>query len=232
VLEVGLPADGPGYLALEGALREILGGRVRHGGALLAPFGIRFVVAGTGDLPAEAVDRLSEQLELDLIQTAGGLSIYEAASPLPIAAAVGPESAESAQSAGLGPSVEVTRAPHAALAPHEGTWTGRVPFDGSGAVLFSTPFDGRWRLTADGDPGRAIRAFGWSQGFAATFPADDVRIAYAGTWIRTLEIAALALLWAAALWITRVRASPRQVAAPRGRPEHDRGEPVPVEAAS
>jgi hypothetical protein len=232
VLEVGLPADGPGYAALEDALREILGGRVRHGGALLAPFGIRFVVAGTGDLPPEAAARLSDQLELDLIQTAGGLSIYEAASPLPIAAAVGPESAEAADSAGLGPSVEVARAPRAALAPHEGTWEGRVPFEGSGAVLFSTPFDGRWRLTTDGEPDQGIRAFGWSQGFGATFPADDVRISYAGTWMRTLEIAALALLWAAALWITRIRASPRPVAAPSGRPEHDRGEPVPVEAGS
>jgi GT2 family glycosyltransferase len=232
VLEVGLPAKGPGYAALEGALLEILGGRVRHGGALLAPFGIRFVVAGTGDLPAETAARLSEQLELDLIQTAGGLSIYETASPLPIATAIGPESAEAAGSSGLASSIEVVRTAHAVLAPRDGTWEGRVPFEGSGAVLLSTPFDGRWRLTADGEAGREFRTFGWAQGFRATFPADVVRVEYGGKWMRALEITVLALLWAAALWLTRVRTAARPATSPPERSEPERGEPVPVEAAS
>jgi GT2 family glycosyltransferase len=231
VLELGLPAHGPGYSALEDALLAILGGRVRHGGALLAPFGIRFVVAGARDLPAEAAARLSGQLDLDLIQTAGGLSIYEAPASFPLAAAVGPEAAAAAASSGIGPSVDVARAERAALAPLDGTWQGRVPFEGSGAVLFSTPFDGRWRLTADGQAGREVRTFGWAQGFRATFPANVVRIAYTGGWMRALEIAALALVWAAALWITRVRASPRPAARP-GRSEPDRGERVRVEAVS
>jgi hypothetical protein len=234
VLELGLPAHGPGYAALEDVLLAILGGRVRHGGALLARFGIRYVVAGARDLPAETVARLSEQLDLDLIQTAGGLSIYEAPAPLPLAAAVGPEAAGAAASSGIGPSVEVARAEHAALSrASDGTWQGSVAFEGSGAVLFSTPFDGRWRLTADGQAGPGFRAYGWAQGFGVTFPSDAVRIDYTGGWLRAVEITALAVLWAAALWVTRVRAAPRPTTPSPRRSEHEPpGERVPVEAAS
>jgi GT2 family glycosyltransferase len=235
VLEIGLPAHGPGYVALERALLAVLDGRVRHGGSLLSPFGIRFVVAGPRDLPPEAAARLMGQLDLDLIQTAGGLSIYEVARPLPVAAAVGPEAAEVAQaveSAETRAAAEVARAESAALAPDDGAWQGPVPLEGSGAVLFSTPFDSRWQLTADGVAAPGFLAFGWGQGFRATFPADLVRIEYEDGWIRALQIGGLILLWGAALWGTRARASERP---PRPRPgpgEPERPAREPVEAAS
>ncbi|HEV8571680.1 MAG TPA: glycosyltransferase family 2 protein [Actinomycetota bacterium] len=231
VLEMGLPPHGPGYAALEKALLAVLDGRVRHGGALLAPFAIRFVVAGSRDLPPEASARLGEQLDLDLIQTAGGLSIYEVARPLPIAAAVGADAAEAAPSSGTLASANVVRVERTILAPEGGAWQGRIPLEGSGAVLLSTPFDARWQLTVDGVGAPAFRAFGWEQGFRATFPADLARIEYEDGWIRALEIGVLLLLWAAALWATRARASGRPAAALRGPPEPERPARQPVEAA-
>jgi len=231
VLELGLPSHGPGYGALESALFEVLDGRVRHGGSLLSPFSIRFIVAGARDLPPRAQARLGELFDVDLIQTAGGLSIYEVARPLPLAAGIGPEAAHAVESSGARATADVARAEHAALVPRDGEWQGPVPLEGSGAVLFSTPFDARWRLTADGQAAPGFRAFGWGQGFRATFPAALVRIEYEDGSIRALEIAFLAVLWAVALWATRIRTSAKS---PRDRPgpaEPERPVREPVQAA-
>lgn len=233
VLEIGLPPHGPGYEALETTLRTILDGRVRHGGALLSTFGIRFVVAGAGDLPPEAAARLGQQLDMDLIQTAGGLSIYEVARPLPIAAAVGPESSAPLESSGTQVSAELAGTESVALGPDDGAWRGPVvSIDGPGAVLFSTPFDDGWQLTVDGAAAPEFRALGWEQGFRATFPADVVEIEYEDGLIRALEMAGLALLWGAALWITRARASARPLGTGPGPAEPERPAREPVEAAS
>jgi hypothetical protein len=231
VLEMGLPPHGPGYAALEDALHEVLVGQVRHGGALLSPFSIRFVVAGSRDLPPEAAARLGEQLDLDLIQTAGGLSIYEVTQPLPIAAAVGPAAAEAAQSSGTRASADVAGAEKATLAPDIGAWRGAVPLEGPGAVLFSTPFDARWQLRADGVAAPRFRTFGWGQGFRATFPAGLVEMEYEVGWIRALEISVLALLWAGALWATRAGVSARPAGPREGPVEPKRPSRLPVEAA-
>ncbi|MGH2682829.1 MAG: glycosyltransferase [Actinomycetota bacterium] len=231
VLELGLPPDGPAYPALERALIAVLDGRVRHGGALLSPFGIRFVVAGAGDLPPGAQAQLVQQTDMDLIQTAGGLSIYEVGRPLPLAVGVGPEAARAVESTEAQALAEVVRAERAVLAPDEGAWQGPVSLEGSGAVLFSTPFDSRWRLSADGQVAPAFPAFGWAQGFRTTFPADLVRVEYQDGWIRALEIAVLGVLWALALWITRIRTTGRPAPAPPGPAEPERPARQPVQAA-
>ena len=49
--EFGRSLGGPGYGGLSEVLSAILSGPTRQGGAMLAPFGIRYVVAGNGDLP-------------------------------------------------------------------------------------------------------------------------------------------------------------------------------------
>jgi hypothetical protein len=168
---------------------------------------------------------------MDLIQTAGGLSIYKVARPLPVAVAVGPEAAEVVESSGTRVSAEVAGAEITALAPDDGAWRGPVSLEGSGAVLFSTPFDDRWQLTADGVAAPGFRALGWEQGFRAPFPADLVEIEYEDGWIRVVEIAVLALLWGVALWITRARASSRPLQARSGPTEPERPAREPVEAA-
>ena len=60
---VGRPRPRP---ARARALGEILSGTTAHGGALLAPFGVRFVVADDDDLPAAAASCLDAQVDLDL----------------------------------------------------------------------------------------------------------------------------------------------------------------------
>src|SRR5207237_3272347 len=67
----GRPPSGPGYDALTRALEQIMAGRTRHGGALLAPFGIGYIVAAPSDLPRPAAGRLTQQLDLDLLPTQG-----------------------------------------------------------------------------------------------------------------------------------------------------------------
>ncbi len=51
-LDIGRRDYGGGYETLERTLAEAVSGGTRHLGALLAPFGVRYVVAGGGDLPA------------------------------------------------------------------------------------------------------------------------------------------------------------------------------------
>src|SRR4029077_17660375 len=74
-LDTGRPSSGPGYDALGRTLGEALSGDTRHGGALLAPFAVRFLVAAPGDLPALALRRLNEQVDLVRVE-AGGLVIF------------------------------------------------------------------------------------------------------------------------------------------------------------
>ena len=80
----------------------------------------------------------------------------------------------------------------------QGGWDGTG--DG-GTAFLSSEFAPGWWLEGAGGTVAPARAFGWATSFPA--PAGAVRIRYADQWIRTAEIAALALLWAAALWITR-----------------------------
>jgi hypothetical protein len=50
-LDVGRAGVGPGYDRVEHVLDLALSGTTSHAGALLGPFGIRYVIAGDGDLP-------------------------------------------------------------------------------------------------------------------------------------------------------------------------------------
>jgi hypothetical protein len=66
------------------ALDELLAGGTSNAGAMLGPLGIRYVVAGDGDLPPATADRLDAQVDLDRVP-AGGLIIYRNAAELPTA---------------------------------------------------------------------------------------------------------------------------------------------------
>jgi hypothetical protein len=83
-LDEGRARSGRGYDELRGVLERLLAGGTLHAGALLGPFGVRFVIAGEGDLPPGVAERLSEQLDLDRVP-AGGLTIFRNAAALPTA---------------------------------------------------------------------------------------------------------------------------------------------------
>jgi GT2 family glycosyltransferase len=198
-LDLGRGPAGPGDADLRAALADVVSGATVHMGALLAPLGIRFVVAADGDLPTSVRARLDAQVDLD-IEQASGLTIYRNARALPLAGELPAD--PSIERAVATPSLSVraelppVRVP--AFTSVQGGWDGTG--DG-GTAFLSSEFVPGWRLEGAGGTVTPARAFGWATSFPA--PAGAVRIRYADQWIRTAEIAALALLWAAALWITR-----------------------------
>jgi hypothetical protein len=60
-----------------------------------------------------------------------------------------------------------------------------------------------WRVTGDGAAVRVRPAFGWAIASTDAVGPGIVRFEFADQWLRTLEMALLAALWIAALWITR-----------------------------
>jgi hypothetical protein len=202
-LDIGRPADGPGYDRLDAVLRQILSGSTRHGGALLAPFGIRFVVAGPRDLPFDALSRLGAQVDLVAVP-AGGLTIFR--DPVTIGeAVVVPDPAwvrAAAEPAGSTAAAELTEPVFQPLAGADQAYHGG-PSSGPTLVLLSQQFDPRWRLTpAAGSSVEPRPAFGWAVGFT-TGTSQGSAIRFTGQASRTMAMTLLFLLWLAALWITR-----------------------------
>ena len=211
-LDTGRGDDGAGYAYLRRALAELLSGRTSHGGALLAPLGVRFIVAdegsGTGvtgdpasgvDLPQAALDRLEAQLDLDLIP-AGGLVIYRNAKALPLAFVTASDAfAEAAATDDLGAIASVPRVEATPIQAAPGGLAGTSPDAGFGFV--SEQDEGGWRVQTGGRSLGTEPAFGWGIGFEAA--EGPVRLTYADQWIRTTEMIALLVLWLAVLWITR-----------------------------
>ncbi len=197
-LDIGRPTVGPGIDRLRESLAEIVSGTTEHGGALLGPFGVEFLVADTAHLPEAAARQLDEQVDLDLIPAAG-LVIYRNAAAIPPAAIVETDAQtervirapDVADTARLSPALQTS-----ALSQVQGGWTGGR---GSGPVFVSTEYQGAWQLEGiEADP---ERAFGWATAFG---PADaPVSVRYGAQLPATIQAGLLALLWIAALWITR-----------------------------
>ncbi|MGH2724460.1 MAG: glycosyltransferase [Actinomycetota bacterium] len=207
VLALGLPARGPGDEAVRRAVGAMLSGQVRHGGALLAPAAIRYVVAPERGLPPAAASRLDDQLDLDLVQAAGGLRIYRNARALPVAGwYVGERAATAARSSRLLSAVTVEPARANALEGGLSGWGGTVGQDGS-LVSVADQFDDRWRLEGPSGDVEPFPAFGWAVGFESA--PGEVTVRFGGQLRRTLEVAALAALWVLALVVTRRRSRER-----------------------
>ena len=213
VLSIGLPPSGDGYDHLYRVMASILGGSVRHGGALLAPLGIRYVVTDPRDLPPAARRRLSQQVDLDLIQRAGGMTVYRNARALPEAwSAPGTALQIAARSDRLTEPVKshpVGAQSLDRLGP--ASWGGDVSLSEGGVVVAATTYDSRWRLrTEDGGETLPFRAFEWTLGFDAPAGETRVLVSFHGQAARSLQLVVLAGLWLAALWFTR-RASERSM---------------------
>jgi hypothetical protein len=197
-LDFGRRFAGNGYGYLERSLSQVLSGNTTHGGALLGPLGVAYLVAEPGGLPHRVVLLLDAQVDLDLVPTSG-LVIYRNERALPIAGVTDQE--EYATAAG-----GTDLLPIASLPPFDGEALDAVPggFRGSspgGTALLAGEFADGWRLHADGGQVRPTESFGWGTAFEAA--AGDVRITYAKQSARNLMIGVLAILWLAALWITR-----------------------------
>src|SRR5919106_737025 len=204
VLAIGLPPDDAALDRVEAVLAAVLAGRVVHAGALLGPMGIRYVVAGEDRLPAPAARRLGDQVDLDLVQRAGGLAIYRNARAVPSAAVVPGEGAvAAARSRSLLAPADVSGATAERLRGGPDALEGTVPEGGVSLLLVADRFDPRWRARSPAGEAVPFPAFGGGIGFEGRPGA--VTVSFDGGPRRTVELVALGLLWAVAMWLVRRR---------------------------
>ena len=198
VLDLGRPLAGEGVDRFGSAMKEILSGSTSHGGTLLAPFGIRFVVAADGAVSRQVVDRLGEQVDLDLVP-ATGLVIYRNAAALPLGAVLpaDEEDRRLVMSGELSDTIRFQTGPSTPLVRTPSGWTGDAP--NAGIAVLSTEFDAAWELLGSSHP--PTRAFGWSTAFDVDPGAVGVR--YGAQLPHTVEVVLLGGLWLAAVWVTR-----------------------------
>ena len=197
-LDTGRGTFGPGYGSLVGTLQELVSGDTRHAGQLLAPFGVRFLVASEGDLPPAVADRLEDQLDLYAVP-AGGLTIYRNPRALPVASVI--DSAPFAEAAASGDVTELAALPELSATPlvrSDGGWAG---VSDGGTLFIAEQFADGWEVDAGGERSEPTEAFGWA--LSATVEAGNVEVDFTRGWIRVVEMILLGLLWVAALWITR-----------------------------
>ena len=206
VLDTGRSLTGPGTASLRVVLEHLLAGGTRHAGALLGPFGIRFVVAREGDLPPPALAALGAQLDLDAIPT-DGLTIFRNAHALPPAAvSTDRDIAAIAASPSLAAGERLQDPTATPAQMVEGGWDARLPAEGT--LLLSTERLSGYRATSEDGTSLPVEAsFGWATRVEA--PAGSVHVRYADQWMRTAAVWVVAVLWAAALWITRKSGSSR-----------------------
>jgi GT2 family glycosyltransferase len=198
-LDIGRARYGPGYGFLREALAEIVAGSTRHAGALLAPLGVRFLVAAEGDVPPAVLARLDEQVDLVRVP-AGGLVIYRNPRALPVASVVPGEAfAAAAEQGDLAALVRLPALRPAPLEPRGASFAGRSE---GGTAYLAQQFDPGWRVRAGGASSPVHPAFGWA--IAAPVRAGTVDLSPpARSAERTVELWILAALWVAALWVTR-----------------------------
>jgi GT2 family glycosyltransferase len=196
-IDIARPAAGAGSDRLDAALEDVLSGATRHGGALLAPFGIRFVIAGDDDLPASAKDVLDAQVDLDLVPAAG-LVVYRNARAIAPAAVLedDPATIDAMRSTDEADIVSLALRRGSPLRQVQGGWEGG---EGAGPVSVSTEFLGSWRL--EGRDDAPLTAFGWATGFGAQ--QAPVAVRYGDQLPATIQAWVLAAVWAVALWVTR-----------------------------
>ena len=206
ILDTGRPLAGPGADRLRSSLELILAGGTRHAGALLAPFGVRFVVAREGDVPPPVLAELGEQLDLDGIP-ADGLTIFRNAIALPTAGvSLDPETAAIAAAGSVAAEERLYDPTVAATTSVPGGWDAQTPAGGT-LLLSSEHLSGFRATAADGSSPPVERSFGWAMRVDA--PVGRVAVRDADQWQRTAAMWTLAILWAAALWITRKPGSSR-----------------------
>jgi GT2 family glycosyltransferase len=202
-LDIGRRDYGGGYETLERTLEEAVSGGTRRLGALLAPFGVRYVVAGPGDLPASVRVKLGQQLDLDRVP-ALGLAIYRSPRPFPPASVVTGHALSAVEGASDLAAIEMLPAPRTTpLHEVDGGWTGTVESGESSFIYLADQFADGWELRGPGSTEGGRPAFGWATGIEPPPEGGPVTVSFADPWSRTPALILLGALWIAGLWATR-----------------------------
>jgi GT2 family glycosyltransferase len=198
VLDLARADDGPGYDYARAAIEELLAGGTSHAGAILAPLGVTYVVAGAGDLPSATRARLDGQLDLDLVP-AGGLVIYRNARALPTAFVTTDETfSRAAGGRGLLAVAALDRPQTTAIRAAGDAWRGSSQ-GGFGYVADQDA--GAWHVESSGRSSSTAPAFGWAIGFRA--PSGSFSLVHDGQQVRAAELLLLGILWLGVVWVTR-----------------------------
>jgi GT2 family glycosyltransferase len=195
-LDLGRPLAGPGADALHASLEQIMAGGTSHGGALLAPFAIRYIVASPGALPADAIGHLQQQVDLDPTLR-NGLIIYRNAASLPPAGVLVADPMQTKIIAGgdLAATAHLGRIASVQLTPAIDGWNGSA--SKSDVPYLATEFSAGWHAGAV----PAQRAFGWATWLPGA--SGFLQIRHSRDLAHTAALWVLGALWLAALWITR-----------------------------
>ena len=196
--DIGRPLTAQGQPALASALHELLSGSTVHGGAMLAPFGVAYVVAPEEDVPAAAAASLASQVDLEPVPSAG-LLIWRNVVAVPPAAVLRGDRDTRTIVASSDPDA-IQRFEPTVVSALDATASGWHGTAAAGDVVsIATAFDDGWRL---GGSDRAPQpAFGWATSFDAV--PGPIDVTFAEQFPRTLSLWLLAAVWAVALWVTR-----------------------------
>ncbi len=197
-IDTGRPLTGGGVDPLEATLQEILSGTTVHGGALLAPFGVRFVVVPEDRLSPSAENAVRAQVDLEPVPSAG-LAIWRNTAAIPPAAVLqaDDETLAIARSNDADAIQRLRPNVTGSLDETEGGWSGAS--DGGNLATVASAYDPSWELV--GKDTSPERSFGWATSFTST--SGDVQIRFGDQFPRTLAMWVLAAVWAVALWVTR-----------------------------
>ncbi|MFK7917222.1 MAG: glycosyltransferase [Ilumatobacter sp.] len=200
---------------ISGALDQIAAGSTQRAGRLLAPLGIRYVVAPEFDdvvsttddpvaLPTGLVDALDEQLDIVSVVGLPTFEFYENTSWLPTTALLTGATADASRTAG---NEALVRAELTSVEPLFSGADASVRADGqvvAGTVHLAVPFDTNWRLEVGGTNIAPRRAFGITTAFDVE-SAGAATLFYETPGSRTGALAFQFLVWALALFgATRV----------------------------
>jgi GT2 family glycosyltransferase len=197
-IDTARPLTGAGEEALRVAIGEIMSGTTVHGGALLSPFGVRYVIIEPDHLSMPARDALDAQVDLELVPSAGLVAWRNVVARPPAAVLQADETTRA--SVGTGDMEMIQRLARVSAIPLQATGAGWQGQSGDGDLaVVATAFDRNWTLTgSDIEP---QQAFGWSIAFDGV--SGPVSIVFGGQLPRTIAMWLLASVWGAALWITR-----------------------------
>jgi GT2 family glycosyltransferase len=197
-IDTGRSLTGAGDLALRGALGETLSGTTVHGGALLAPFGVRFIVAPQDRVPPATEAALVAQVDLESVPSAGLLIWRNIAAIGPASVLQGDEQTATIVASSDPDAVQrLEPTVVGSLARTDAGWSGSAA--GGDLVVVASAFDNAWDLA--GSDAHPQRSFGWATSFTAA--PENITITFADQFARTLSMWLLAAVWAIALWVTR-----------------------------